>query len=55
MEPLPQLVKGMFQLEVHTGGEADLLRLQGEEVSLFPRGIVYLLYYSDLRLAGAAL
>ena len=44
----------MFQLEVYTGGEEDLLGLQGEEVSLFPRGSVYLLDYSDPRLSGAA-
>ena len=47
-EPLPQLVKGMFQLEVHTGGEEDLLGLPGEEVTFFARGSVYLLDYSDL-------
>ena len=44
----------MLQLEVHAGGEEDLLGLQGEEVSFFPRGGIYLLDYSDSRLACAA-
>ena len=53
-EPLPQLVEGVLQLEVHTGSEEDLLRLQGEEVPFSPRGGIHLLHYSDSGVSGTA-